>query len=221
MPRRFSVSWRPSKSWTTCRASGPTSTAPSSSWGPDLEPPPSPGSGPKGPPALRVLGIDPGSRHTGWGVVDRRGSRLTAVAHGRISVASQGALADRLVRLTTELHKLVELHRPQVAVLESLFHGINPRSLIVLAQARGALLATVAAAGLEIREFSPAEIKSAITGSGRADKQQVDRMVRLSLGLGKVPLPPDTSDALAVAICFSQRLKMDRLARPKGSAARP
>jgi crossover junction endodeoxyribonuclease RuvC len=98
-----------------------------------------------------------------------------------------------------------------LAVLESPFHGMNSRSLIVLAQARGALLATLAGRGLEIREYTPAEVKSAVTGNGRADKEQVARMVRLILGVSGPAWPADATDALAVALCCGQRLRLDRL----------
>jgi crossover junction endodeoxyribonuclease RuvC len=164
--------------------------------------------------ALRILGIDPGSRFTGYGLVDRRGQKLAAVAQGRISLPPKAPLPDRLARLCGELRSILERYRPDTAVLESLYHGVNPRSLIVLAQARGALLATLAGEGIEVREYAPAEIKSALTGNGRADKAQVSRMVRLVLGFRGRDLTPDASDALAVAICFAQRLRMDRLAAP-------
>ena len=118
----------------------------------------------------------------------------------------------RLAYLSRHLAEVVEQHAPQAAALEALFHGVNPRSLIVLAQARGALLVTLALAGIQCREYSPAEVKSALTGHGRADKQQVQRMVRLVLGLGEQPLSVDASDALAVALCFAQRQRLDGLA---------
>lgn len=162
---------------------------------------------------MRILGIDPGSRYTGFGIIDRYGSRLTVVDHGRIRLPSELPLALRLSRLTSSIADLVTRLSPDVAVLEALFRGVNPKSLIVLAQARGAILATLATAGLEIQEYTPAEVKSAVTGNGRADKQQVARIVQLVLGMGNLELPPDTSDALAVAICFAQRLKLDRLER--------
>ncbi len=161
--------------------------------------------------ALRILGLDPGSRYTGYGVIDRRGQKLDAVAQGRITLPPKAPLPERLVRLCGELRSLLERYRPDAAVLESLYRGINPKSLIVLAQARGALLATVAGEGLEICEYTPAEIKSALTGNGRADKDQVARMVRLVLGFRDRDLTPDASDALAAAICFAQRRRMDRL----------
>lgn len=160
---------------------------------------------------MRILGLDPGSLHTGYGIVDRQGSRLRPVAHGRISCRRSEPLSARLVRLSLELETLLAEHRPDAAVLEALYHGVNPRSLIVLAQARGALLVTLARSDLAVTEYSPAEVKTAVTGHGRADKGQVARMVNLTLGLGNAELATDASDALAVAICFAQRFRVDRL----------
>lgn len=169
---------------------------------------------------MRLLGLDPGSRYTGYGVVEQRGARLSALAQGRISLASTMPLALRLAKLMRELRTVIRTHEPDAAVLESLFRGVNTRSLIVLAQARGALLATVAAEGLEIREYAPAEIKSALTGHGRADKEQVSLMVRRILGLGDLRLSADASDALAAAICGAQRWRWDGLKSSPGSTRR-
>lgn len=166
----------------------------------------------------RILGLDPGSRFTGYGVVDRHGSRLRAVDHGRIALPRGAPLPERLLRLSRELEGLVDRHAPDAAVLEALYHGVNPRSLIVLAQARGALLATLATGGVEIHEYSPAEVKTAVTGNGRADKRQVGRMVRMILGLGDAEVSTDAGDALAVAICYAQRLRLDRLERAAGAS---
>lgn len=160
---------------------------------------------------MLILGLDPGSRHTGFGLVDRQGSRLSCVGHGRISLPRDAPLPARLAHLSRELEALVRDRAPDVAVLESLYHGINPRSLIVLAQARGALVATLALHGLEVHEYTPAEIKTAVVGHGRADKEQVGHMVRLILGLARQPMPADASDALAAAICYAHRLRLDRL----------
>lgn len=113
------------------------------------------------------------------------------------------------------LEEILGRYQPGVAALESLFHGVNPRSLIVLAQARGALLATVGRAQLEICEYSPSQIKTALTGSGRADKAQVSQMVRLVLGLGAEKISADAGDALAAAICAAERRRFELLtARP-------
>lgn len=167
----------------------------------------------------RVLGIDPGSRQTGWGVIDRQGSKLTAVAHGVIR-CRDSELPPRLAQLSRELRQVVQDHGPQAAVLETAFHGVNARSLIVLAQARGALVATLALEQVDIAELAPAEIKRALTGNGRADKTQVARMVRLILGLGNERLAADTTDALAVAICYAQRLRINRFITRDKSAGR-
>ena len=158
-----------------------------------------------------ILGLDPGSRFTGWGVVERQGSRLSVRGHGRIALPAQAPLAERLVALADEVSSLVAAHHPHVAALEALFHGVNPKSLIVLAQARGAILTSVCRAGLAVHEYSPAEVKSALTGNGRADKEQVAKMVGLMLGLrGRRP-SADATDALAVAICYGQRARLDAL----------
>lgn len=169
---------------------------------------------------MRILGLDPGSRFTGYGLIERRGSKLNLITQGRIALPSSEALALRLAELSSEVQRLLRLHQPDVAVLETLFRGVNPRSLIVLAQARGALLATLASHELPIHEYTPAEIKSAVTGNGRADKQQVSRMVQLILGHNDQRLSPDASDALAVGICFAQRFRLDRLGAAKASGRR-
>jgi crossover junction endodeoxyribonuclease RuvC len=168
-----------------------------------------------------ILGIDPGSLHTGFGLVERQGSKLTVIEAGRISCPRDLALPARLAHLVNGLGELLARRPPDLAALETPFHGMNARSLIVLAQARGALLSVLALRGLEIREYSPAEVKSAVTGNGRADKDQVARMVRLLLANAGDGWASDATDALALALCCAQRLRLDRLrdqpGRPGGS----
>jgi crossover junction endodeoxyribonuclease RuvC len=153
---------------------------------------------------LRVLGLDPGSSHTGWGVVEFVGGSMAARAWGRLSPKSSGSLADRLREISEGLDRLLAEHRPDLVALERVFHGRNSRSLIVLAEARGALLVAIARRGTPLAEVAPAMVKSAVTGSGRSDKQQVSRMVRLQLGLGERTIAVDATDALAVAITGRQ-----------------
>lgn len=161
---------------------------------------------------MRILGLDPGSHHTGYGVVEQHGTELTTLGHGRLSSPRNAPLPQRLAFLAAGLDALLARYRPEVAALEALYRGVNNRSLIVLAQARGVLLARLAAAGPEIREYSPAEVKSAVTGNGRADKAQVERMVRLVLRLDAgLKVATDASDALAVAICYARRARLDEL----------
>ncbi len=161
-----------------------------------------------------ILGLDPGSLHTGYGLVERHGSSLLPVEAGRFSCPRDLALPERLAHLAGRLQELLARRPPDLAVLETPFHGMNSHSLIVLAQARGALLAVLAGRGIEIREYSPAEVKSAVTGNGRAGKDQVARMVRLLLAARGEGWASDATDALAVAICCAQRLRLDRLAKP-------
>ena len=170
---------------------------------------------------MRILGLDPGSLHTGYGLIEKRGSTLLALEAGRFSCAADLPLPDRLAELAASVAELLARTLPDLAVLEAPFLGKSSRSLIVLAQARGALLATIAGRGVAIREYSPAEVKMAVTGSGRADKGQVSRMVRLLLALkAEERLAKDATDALAVAICGAQRLRLDRLAALPPAAAR-
>lgn len=167
-----------------------------------------------------ILGLDPGSLHTGYGLIEKTGSSLLAITAGRFSCPRGLELAARLAHLTARLGELLASRRPDLAVLETPFHGMNARSLIVLAQARGALLAVLAGQGIEVREYSPAEVKSAVTGNGRAGKEQVARMVRLLLASRGDGWPSDATDALALAICCAQRLRLDRLADADGTARR-
>ncbi len=166
---------------------------------------------------MRILGFDPGSIHTGFGVVQIVGSRLESLAVGRVTSTRGNLLPARLAQLASEARELLARWQPDLVAIETPYRGINSRSLIVLAEARGALLATVALAGAEIREFSPAEVKLAVAGNGRAEKGQVAKMVRLLLRLPADPLAADATDALAVAVCCAHRLRMDALqaARPR------
>lgn len=148
---------------------------------------------------MRILGIDPGSVATGYGVVERREGRLVHVAHGTLRPPSGASFARRLDFLHRSMGQVIEEHAPEVAALEQVFVAGSPRSALVLGQARGAVLSAVGAAGLVVREYSAAQVKQAVTGSGRAAKRQVQTMVRRLLDLTRVPAS-DAADALAVAI---------------------
>ena len=150
---------------------------------------------------MKVFGIDPGSRYCGFGVVeDAGGTSVRHLAHGVLEVAAGGAIEDRLCALHEGLSRELLLHRPQIVALEDVFHAKNARSALVLGQARGVAMLAAAEAGVRVRSFAPSVIKQAVTGTGRAEKQQVGRMVAVVLG---IPLPArlDASDALAAAIC--------------------
>ncbi|MDJ0788193.1 MAG: crossover junction endodeoxyribonuclease RuvC [Myxococcota bacterium] len=157
---------------------------------------------------MRILGIDPGSTITGYGVVEVRteaqagiaANGVRHVAHGTISGRRGEELADRLARIHRELADVVLSHRPDVAVVERVFVAANARSALVLGQARGAALAAVAGAGVSIGELSASQIKSAVVGTGNATKAQVKAMVTRLLALPEAP-PTDAADALAAAVC--------------------
>ena len=160
---------------------------------------------------MLILGLDPGSRHTGYGLLEVRGSRLHLLEQGTFSPPAREPVPARLAFLGQAVGDLLERTHPEVAALETPFFGLNVKSLIVLAQARGALLAEIARRQIEVLEYSPAEIKSALTGNGRAQKAQVARMVGLLLGRDGARWTSDASDALAVAICCARRYRLDRI----------
>ncbi len=152
---------------------------------------------------IRVLGIDPGSRTTGYGVVEMRGNRLGHVAHGTISGGRGEALAPRLAAIYRGLREVLETYRPQEMSVESIFHARNAQSALKLGHARGVVLLTAELTEVPVTEYTPMQVKSAVVGYGRADKHQVQDMVRRLLTLSQ-PAGADASDALAVAICHLQ-----------------
>lgn len=152
---------------------------------------------------IRILGIDPGLRHTGWGVIEKDGTRLRFVAGGVINPADKGELATRLAELHTELKKVIESYAPDEAAVEQTFVNNNPTSTLKLGQARGVVLLTPAIYGLTVAEYTPNQIKKMIVGAGHADKKQVDMMVRTLLKTVPEHIPPDASDALAIALCHA------------------
>jgi len=148
----------------------------------------------------RIIGIDPGSLRTGYGIVDVRGNAVTPVMWGVIRTDGEDSFPDRLHKIHTELSSLILLHRPTEAAVEKVFLAKNPSSALKLGQARGAAIVTCRAHGLAVHEYSAKEIKSAATGYGAAPKEQVAGMVARLLGL-RAPVPEDASDALAMAFC--------------------
>jgi crossover junction endodeoxyribonuclease RuvC len=150
-----------------------------------------------------VLGIDPGTANTGFGVVVSRGPKLGALDGGTIETAAGVALERRLVRIHARVVELVEEHEPQAVAIEELYFGQNARSALAVGQARGAVLLAAGQAGVPCFSYTPQQIKQAVCGSGAAAKDQVQRMVGALLGLPEIPRPDHAADALAVAICHS------------------
>ena len=156
---------------------------------------------------MRVFGIDPGSVRTGFGCVESDGSRHRLVACGAITAPARLPFPERLLAIHTELVAQLARCRPDCVAIEALFHAINARSALQLGHARGVALLAATQAGLTVDEYPPAEVKRAVVGYGRAEKLQVQQMVRLLLGLDDVPGPFDVSDALAVALCHVHALR--------------
>jgi crossover junction endodeoxyribonuclease RuvC len=146
-----------------------------------------------------ALGIDPGTRRLGWGVVSRTGNRLLHVAHGVIALDGSESIASRLVEIEGQLTRVIHDHRPNVSSVESLFFNKDAQAAAKLGHARGVVLLCLAREGIPIAEYAPAKIKRTIAGSGQADKRQVALMVRAALSLDSMP-PADATDALAIAM---------------------
>jgi crossover junction endodeoxyribonuclease RuvC len=168
---------------------------------------------------VRALGIDPGSRVTGWGVVESHRGGFRHVASGTIVLGSSTSLALRLARLQTECGALVVTWVPVAIVLERAFVARNVQSAFRIGEVRGAVLAAVAVAGPSLHEYAPAAVKLAAVGHGTADKETVARAVAARLGLA-APLPSDAADALALALCHLQQAPLwDAIARAERGGA--
>jgi len=167
---------------------------------------------------VRVFGIDPGSIRTGYGCIESDGRRHRLVTCGAIASAPNTPLPERLHRIHQELRRLIDDSRPDCVVIENLFHAKNVKSALVLGHARGVAVLAAISAGLPIVEYTPAEIKASVVGYGRAEKRQVQQMVKLLLGLDTAPSPHDAADALAVALCHTHG--RSAVARAAAEAAR-
>jgi len=157
---------------------------------------------------MLVLGIDPGTAITGYGLVRGEDDGLTLVGYGAITTSADWPLPERLQRIYRELTAVIEDRQPTAVAVEELFFSKNVRTALSVGQARGVALLAAANAGLPIHEYTPLQVKQAITGYGRATKDQVQQMVKMLLGLDSVPQPDDAADAIAVAICHIHSAKL-------------
>ena len=155
-----------------------------------------------------ILGIDPGTATMGWGVIRQEGNKLRYVQHGAIVTPSNWEMPRRLARLFDGVTELVRGYRPETVAVEELFFNTNVTTAITVGQARGVALLAAYKAGVEVAEYTPLQVKQAITSYGRAEKRQVQEMVKTLLNLWEIPKPDDAADGLAIAIChaFSSRM---------------
>ncbi len=162
---------------------------------------------------VRIMGIDPGIAIVGFGFVDKIGSKLTPVQYGCITTEAHTDPSVRLMEIYESMVQLIDKYKPDAAAYEKLFFNRNVTTALTVGQARGVLILAAAQKGLQIAEYTPLQVKQAIVGYGKAEKHQVEEMVRMYLKLAKAPKPDDVADALAVAIChahsssFQQKIK--------------
>lgn len=157
---------------------------------------------------LRVMGIDPGTATTGWAVVEEKAGKIFPLAYGHISTSAKKSTARRLKETAGDIKEIVEKYKPQEAAVEDIFFFKNLKTAVKVSQSRGAMLLTLEKLKVNLFEYTPLQVKQAITGYGRAEKKQIQLMVRNILKLKTVPKPDDTADAIAIAICHINSRKM-------------
>jgi crossover junction endodeoxyribonuclease RuvC len=157
---------------------------------------------------VRILGVDPGTATTGFGIIDHQNGKYVLVDAGVITTKPETVMADRLVTIHQELTQVIAETKPDQAAVELLYFSTNVTTAISVGQARGVILLTLAEAGLDPAEYTPMQIKQAITGYGGAKKPQIQEMVRILLGLTEIPRPDDAADALGIAITHANQTKI-------------
>ncbi len=158
---------------------------------------------------MRILGIDPGTATVGWGVIEIGTGAPAVVASGHISTPKEMPLSQRLLEISRDIKEVLALYKPSEAGVEELFFFKNQKTVISVAQARGAILLTLEENNVSIFGYTPLQVKQALTNYGRADKAQVQQMVKALLKLKEIPKPDDTADALAIALCHAQRRRRE------------
>lgn len=157
-----------------------------------------------------ILGIDPGTATTGYGVIKKEGQKHTLVKYGCVLTPAKTPLHDRLDTIFDELTEIIAEYKPDHMAVEELFFAANSKTAIAVGQARGVILLAGKKAGLSVHEYTPLEVKMTLTGYGRADKNQIQQMVKTLLGLREIPKPDDAADALAIAICHANTFRTEK-----------
>ena len=157
---------------------------------------------------MKILGIDPGFAIVGFGVVDYANNKFNTIEYGQITSPAKTPMNKRIKMVYDDVTYLMKKHRPQVMAIESLFFNSNQKTAINVAMARGALMLAAENQGLDIAEYTPLQVKQAVCGYGRADKKQVQLMVKTILGLDEIPKPDDAADALAIGICYGHSYQL-------------
>lgn len=159
---------------------------------------------------LRIMGIDPGIAIVGVGVVDKAGNAYKDVFHGAITTPAHTPVERRLMDIYVQLNQLLDKYKPDAISIEELFFNNNAKTVIAVGQARGVILLAASLAGVPIFEYTPLQVKQALTGYGRAEKKQIQQMMKAMLGLEAVPKPDDVADALAIAVCHGNSVRFNQ-----------
>lgn len=160
---------------------------------------------------MKVLGIDPGTARVGWAVIESKNSAVHALSYGCITTNQTDTAGTRLMSIYTQVGKYCKTYKPDVLALEELYFATNAKTVIPVGQARGVILLVAAQKGISVVSYSPLTVKRTITGDGKADKSQMQRMVQLTLKLKEIPKPDDTADAIAIALTHVFSYKMKRV----------
>ncbi len=158
---------------------------------------------------MLILGIDPGTATTGYSLIESEGDNIRLLDFGIIKTQATTENAERLSQICADIEELVSTYHPDEAAIEDLFFSKNVKTAMKVAQARGAIIATLSKAKVKIHEYKPVEVKSAVTGNGRAEKMQIQKMTQIILGLKEIPKPDDAADAIAIAICHINSRKFN------------
>lgn len=162
---------------------------------------------------MTIIGIDPGIGRCGWGVLEYEGSKFKVIDYGCIETKPNGEIEKRLLEIDREIEKIIKKFKPDIFAIEELFFGTNSKTAFTVGQARGVILLEASRNNLPVFVYTPLQVKMALTGYGRADKNQIAQMVKVILKLEKIPKIDDTSDALAVAVTHALSSKMEKLSR--------
>jgi crossover junction endodeoxyribonuclease RuvC len=162
-----------------------------------------------------ILGIDPGIAITGYGVIKYEGNKFTTIDYGAVLTSPKSSMPERLSIINRDLSDLIEKYKPDAFAVEELFFNKNVKTALTVGHARGVVLLTAYVHGLNIFEYTPLQVKQAVVGYGRADKSQIQQMVKILLNLKEIPKPDDVADALAIAVCHAHSCNMGEMFRIK------
>ena len=160
---------------------------------------------------LRVLGVDPGTATTGWAILEEEKGKVIPIAYGHISTSPSRSTAERLKEVSDDIEEIIKKYTPSEGAVEDLFFFKNVKTVIKVSQSRGGILLALERMGVKVFEYTPLQVKQALTGYGRAEKKQVQIMVKNILKLKEIPKPDDTADAIAIALCHLNSRKMNNL----------